>query len=290
MANPPTKIHQTTLPVHKPTMDNLFLKMFVYGPPGAGKTTLLGTAQNCPAMYPCLFVNLEAGVLALVEMEDAPDIFNVEGSIKNFEEVYRYLSEEDHPYKSVCFDSLSELQRLHREALVASRHFAGRREDIFDTQLKDWGDNMSYILYWMRKFRDLPMHVLACAHSDTKPKPDGGERIFPMLNKALVEPMCGIFDVVGYLFTGSVDPENEEAPTIRKMLCEQRTVNDIEIYAKDRSPGGRIGRVIKNPTMPMIWNRIVNPRPKKPGITQPTNQTKPTQRIRPQAANAAGES
>lgn len=255
-------VEEEDFETYKPSLSNFFLKALWYGPPGGGKTTLMGTAQLCEAMSPCLFVNLEGGVLSLIDMLNPPDIYDVRGDISRFEAAYRHLKYEDHGYKSVCLDSLSELQRLHRETLVGHRAQAGKREDMFDVVQKDWGDNMNYILFWMRRFRDLPMHVMAACHSENKPKPDGGERVHPLLNKALVEPMCGIFDVVGYLTAVAQDGEEEhegEKSAPRKLLCEPRTIGDIEFVAKDRSPGGRIGRVVKNPTMPIIWRRLTRP-------------------------------
>jgi hypothetical protein len=250
-------------------------------------TTLMGTANDCPDMSPALMVNLEGGMLSLVDMANPPDVFDVEGDIAKFEEVYWELFQGEHGYKTVCFDSLSELQRLHREQLVGGRAQAGRRIDMFDVQQKDWGDNMNYILFWMRRFRDLPMHVLASCHSEIKQKPGEGERITPLLNRALVEPMCGIFDVVGYLFTALKDPEDPESEIVRRLLVEPRTVNGIEFYAKDRSPSGRIGGRVTNPTMSLIWSRLQKSRKTENGHTP--NQTTTKKKPQPAAQAATGE-
>lgn len=250
-------VEPQSLKVYKPSMRDLKINLMVYGPPGAGKTTLAGTAQEVPEMSPAIFGSIEAGEMALAEMENPPDIYPFGGDIERLEKLYWFLRNEDHGYKTVVLDSLSELQRLHRESLVAARHQAGRRESIFDTQQKDWGDNMSYLLYWVRRFRDLPLHVIVCCHSETRQKPDGGERIQPLLNKALVEPMCGVFDIVGYLFTANEDPENGDSTVIRKLLTEPLMVNGIEFVAKDRSPGGKLGRVMKDPTLPRIYQRLL---------------------------------
>lgn len=126
---------------------------------------------------------------------------------------------------------------------------------------------MNYILYWVRKFRDLPMNFIGIAHSESKETPQKGERIWPLFNKALVEPMCGIFDVVGYMFTATEDPDDPDSPLVRKLLTEPLTIGQTEFYAKDRSPLGSLGRVMKDPTMPKIISRIMRDKNK------PTNTT-----------------
>src|SRR3954470_23962049 len=90
-----------------------FCKGLVFSPAGNGKTTFLGTAQEDPRTAPMLLLDFEGGTESLdgLDIDVAPI-----HSWEDYDEVFEMLLSEEHGYRSLGVDSVSE---THIFALLA---------------------------------------------------------------------------------------------------------------------------------------------------------------------------
>jgi hypothetical protein len=101
----------------------------------------------------------------------------------------------------------------------------------------------------VRAFRDLPCHVIFTASVATLQEEGQPTKYFPGFAGKLKTEIPGFVDVVGYLtaeldpFTGVIDRKLQVAGT-RRVVAKDRTSN--------------LGDIITNPTIPGMWDRILN--------------------------------
>lgn len=170
------------------------ISIIVYGDPGRGKTT-------CAATLPVgetLIINTEAGLGPLLGTGHL--VFNLRTDLKELEGLYKYLRTEDHPFKNVVIDNISELQDWMLRVL-----FKGRGKDFPD--IRERGDVSTKMKEYVSLFRDLTternMNVIfnAWEESFEVERSDAGttSKIGPKVTKGIVEDVCGKVDAVGHL-------------------------------------------------------------------------------------------
>lgn len=246
--------------IYKPTLEGFKLKLLVYGEPGVGKTTLAGSAQDDNRSSPVLFANVEGGMLSVADRN--PDAMDL-STVKEAEELFWFLARGKHEYKTVVIDSLSELQlnnleEIATEAVGKTSKGGKSRTSPDDIWQEDYGVSTIQLRRVIKKMRGLPLHVIYTCLTRHDQDADRNEVVGPALTPKLQNTAMGNVDVVGYLYTSErVEGEGEEQRIIveRKMLCQPVG----KWQAKDRSPSGRLGRSLVNPTMTSILDRIVGP-------------------------------
>lgn len=241
--------------IYHPGMKDYWLKFLVYGPNGVGKTTLGESANDCSMTSPALFINIEGGMLSVVHKK--PDVVDLK-DYRQLEDIFWFLVKSNHNYKTVIVDSLSELQLFNLDAIVAEQlgrpsASGKKRHDMDDVWKEDYGKSTQELRRATRRFRDLPMHVIfTCLESSTLDK-DGEERVYPSLTPKLRNSVMGYMDVVGYMYNQRIKDEDGKEVLVRKMLCQ----NYGKWVAKDRSPEGRLGLIVNNPTIGGIMEKII---------------------------------
>lgn len=161
--------------------ENHFLKCLIYGAPGTWKTTFAGTAEDV------LIGSAEAGLLGLKSGINYVEI----KSFKDLQEVYKYLSEEDHPYKTFALDSISEINDIIINELSAGK---------WQMYQNDWWILWKRMVDMLRKFRDLPMNVIFVSHESTVNDDERVVKYVPMLSGKTTMKIPGFFDVVWRIF------------------------------------------------------------------------------------------
>ena len=237
------------------------LKMVVYGPPGVGKTTLAASASLEPEMSPVLFISLEGGTLAISEsLEGFIDPANIQitefDGLGELDRLLEWLSTTDHGFKTVVFDSISDMQE-HLIDLWQRVMLPKTEEGLPDltkadkAQMRVFGKTTDSVRERLRKLRDLPAHViLVSGEADTSGDPNKAFQRYPALMPKLRQSVIGYVDIVARLY---IKPgESGDVESTRLMLCTPTN----ETIAKDRSPGGKLGKLIVDPTMSKVWGLL----------------------------------
>jgi len=252
-----TQEREFPLPIERPTSMQC-LNIIIYGDSGSGKTQLAGSAQDCAATSPVLFIDVDSGTSTL----DGKEIDVVRPRTwHDIQTIYENLLNENTYYKSVVIDSLSEMQKKFSMGTILGEIKEGgdSYHDLGSTPVptrQDWmktGDQMRKLI---RAFRDLAylpdkerrMHVIMVAleKADEKRKV-----ICPQLPGTLGNE-CGAFvDVLARLSRQNVEEDNAEGVpemVTHRILLTDDYINELDIrhMAKDRS--GKIG-VVWDPTM-----------------------------------------
>lgn len=223
-----------------------------YGEPGTGKTWLLGTAADHPATSPVLVIDIEGGVTTLRSRPDI-DVVQVR-TAKQLQDVQNAVAKDiNRYYKSVCIDGLTELQKVDMGAVMKEQY--NKKPDTTDIYVpspREWGKSGERVRIIVRSFRDLYCHVFATAllaeNTDDKTNITS---MFPSLPGKLRAEIPGFFDIVGLL--RAID-ERGEAGTVNILRTLQLTKTD-RVAAKDRTSS--LGDLLKNPTIPDMWDKIL---------------------------------
>lgn len=183
-----------------PTKIDRGVSVIIYADPGKGKTTL---ATTCPEGE-TLIINTEAGLgptlgtnHVIFNLVQNPDDSNQ--YLNTLDEMHRYLMTQDHPFKWVVIDNVSELEQCIILELTHSR-----RKEF--TEVKEYGDGANKLRDTIRKYRNLTskgINVIFNAwEAPIELKNKDGEiltKIFPKVSKKVAPEFCGIVDIVGHL-------------------------------------------------------------------------------------------
>lgn len=161
--------------------ENHYLKCLIYGAPGTWKTTFAGSADDV------LIGSAEAGLLGLKSGINYVEI----KTFKDLQEIYKYLSEEDHPYKTFALDSISEINDI-----IINELSAGKWQMFQNDRWTLW----KRMVDMLRKFRDLPMNIIFVSHETTVNDDERVVKYVPMLSGKTTMKIPGFFDVVWRIY------------------------------------------------------------------------------------------
>lgn len=219
--------------------------ILIYGDSGTGKTTLAGSADAVPSMRPVLFVDIEGGTESL--KHSYPEVQTVRVQTwKEMQAVYDALYSDDHPFRTVVMDSLTEIQKFNMYTIM--NDLAQKRPDLDPDVpgMREWGKNLEQIRKMVRGFRDLPMHTIFTALAkDDKNARTGFVTTKPSLSGKMADEVAGFLDVVAYYYVKQIGDGSDAE--FKRLLLTQKT--DAQV-AKDRT--GKLPMIIEAPTMQAI--------------------------------------
>lgn len=217
------------LDIRKP-IDLALAKVLIYGDPGIGKTRFLGTAQQDERTNPMLVLDFEGGTSTLAGLDI--DVFQIKGW-QDFDDAYDFLVAGGHGYNSVAIDSVSETHWQMLSTLLDERDKGSNKvEDVSDPQ--EYGKALVQLRRFMRKFRDLPLHVFYTAHARDDKDPKRGTVRKPSLAGKAAGEVMGIVDVAGYLAWQEV--EVQDGKQVRKEMMRTLSLkNNPRINVKTRT-------------------------------------------------------
>jgi len=237
------------------------INMLVYGDSSVGKTTLVGGADAVPQMRRVLFVDIEKGDLSLRKTPYRPDVVRVTNWAQLNKIHAALLADVNNPdarYRTVCIDSLNEVQDLCIKEVMANEP-----EGEFATpEWKHWNQNQVKMLRMLRMFRDLPMNVIftSLAKEVTNDK-TGKTRLLPDLPGKLAGKVPAIFDNVFYYYMKEFIEEvkGEKKKVNKRILLTTMTPS---IIAKNRGSDSLPQTIIVPPvsesvTMKTIYEGIL---------------------------------
>lgn len=138
-----------------------------YGRAGSGKTTLAATFPK-----PILLLDIrDKGTDSIADVKGI-DVLEIE-SLDDIEDIYYdVLKPGDHKYKTVVFDTVTEMQKLVMKSVVMGKSKKkvdeSRIGDWGSMAKRDWGDVAAIMNKWIADFRDLDMEVVFLAQERVK--------------------------------------------------------------------------------------------------------------------------
>lgn len=214
-----------------------WLKILIYGDYGSGKTRLAGSAVMVPNMRDVLFIDCEAGDLTIATEPEFHDVaikhmdvisvktFSTLARIQEFLRAHctyrdadntqglKQLEEKlmgsnynpDTPprtYRTAIIDSLTEAETYSMYQLLGVTDKTRLDEETASPEWAEYKKNYSQILRLIRKFRDLPMHIIFTSGA-TYVQDDQKRMLWqPSLSGKLAKQCQGFMDVVTFAQVG----------------------------------------------------------------------------------------
>lgn len=215
------------------------IRAIVYGPAGAGKTTLAGTFPK-----PILFFDFDKKMRPLYGMEDVDvisyDLSDMGQASMVYNQFKRDLKEakKDPKYKSLCFDSLTNLD------LVLLRHCVllnGKLAPEAAATLQVYGEQSNYYSFLFSELRTIAKNILVTAHEFYNIDGENGiHSILPLITgKAILAKLPALFEEVWYMMKKGGDKDDS--------VLYYRTPNGKKFITNSLFLAGGAGSV-DNPT------------------------------------------
>lgn len=182
------------------------IKALIYGAAGSGKTVFTGTAEKA------IYASAEGGLLSIADK--TPDFVEIK-SLRDLNELYSYLVNNEHGYETLVIDSITEINEIIKMEIEKR---IGRA-----MQIQDWGELNKKIRTLFRRFRDLPMNVILIAQEQYITDEDRIKKIVPSMNGKAATEIAYFMDVVGYINVEADGIRWIETDTNKRLLTKDRT-------------------------------------------------------------------
>jgi len=251
------RIKQIRSKIRKPSFDDYYLNMVIYGDPGSGKTTLAATANQHEDTKDVFFLDINRGLLSVAEetdiIERVPEAIEVE-KFSEVRDIFWFLANEDHEFNTVVIDTFTDLQEKNLEHIVGeklgkSSRKGSARDSLDDRWREDYGESTAQLTRLARSFRDLPMHTIFICHRRTDQDDKKRETVGPALTPSLQTNVIGMMDIVGYMYLA---PDEDGEGMVHRTLFQSYD----KYVAKDRTPGKKLPMTMDNASIPKIINTI----------------------------------
>lgn len=232
---------------------NWKLRVLFYSRSGYGKTYLAATAAYVKELCPIYFYGTEKGFMSIKHI-----IFGtrriqpvIGRSAADLLALQRIILEPG-KYKTVVIDTLTELYAhlmaayLKKVGRANQRPFQSDRGEIHDKILK--------LLRFIEGRSQV--HVIMTAGDMYMKNKEGDFISFdPDIVGKLTWRAPRYFDVIGRLETQVTKPAAPDSPARIERVLQVQPYG--KALAKDRSPGGRLGASVSNPTMAKIYAALI---------------------------------
>lgn len=186
--------------------ENSYIKALIYGPSGAGKTTFAATAPKP------IFASSEKGLMSIRHL--SPQFAEI-NSLQDLKDLYNFLKNEKHDFETVVIDSITEINDIIKTEIET--------RNKRNMQLQDWGILQKEIKDILRKFRDLPMHIIFLAQETTEKDEEKIVKYLPSLNGKSATEIAYYMDTVGYCFIDKLGNRKIGTMPNEKYLTKDRT-------------------------------------------------------------------
>lgn len=176
--------------VQKATAVDKLNSAIIFGPAGSGKTILAASADAIRDYSPVLIVDIEGSAAGVGRLYPDVDIVQAD-SFEKLEAIKWSLLNEEHPYKTVIFDTLNVGQdraEAHFKQMYPSNSFAA------------WDELKAWTVGWLRAFHHSDMLVFFIAHAkQDKDDTTGKIETTVKVRGSAVSDVPTIVDLVGYM-------------------------------------------------------------------------------------------
>lgn len=247
--------------IHRPTtLEEASFNSIIYGMTNSGKTTLLSSANDCERTKPCLFVNVDGGMLSIAGKKISvvsPQNFG------ELQEIYEYLLNDNKKYRSVALDSLTATQTdISMDSLIGAvderRAYSDLSEGKAPTQ-QNWlqsGLQMKKVIHAFRDLSYLPdpekrLHVFMSASERMDEK---RSIVCPALPGILGLQCGGYVDALLRMSEELVEGEDGKTKEVHVLYARKFMDSDGNLcLAKNRL--NMLGRRMVNPTVDSIMKK-----------------------------------
>lgn len=160
----------------------------IYGPSGVGKSMLAASSDEIEDFNKVLIVDVEGSAAGIGRMYPNVDVIRAD-TFEKLEDIRQSLLRDEHPYKTVIFDTLNVAQ--DRAIAHFTEKFSG---------YAIWGEVNKWTVNFVREFHHSDMLVFFIAH-EKRDKDDTTGRIETTLRlkgQSLAE-VPTVVDLVGYM-------------------------------------------------------------------------------------------
>jgi len=239
------------LPSRKSTeVDQLYLRMLVYGPPGGGKTRLCASAAQVEEMCPIVLLDIDRGTMSLRKLPWEITVVPIL-TWDQVKKIVDWLMLSEHGFKTVVWDSLSELFKLIQQDIMKQDLMKPGKDsrDLDSPSLDQWYRAMNRTTRVLDILKTGTFNLLCTCGSHLRVNEQTGLSFTKLaLPGTLADEVPGVFDVVGYLWT-----EFERKTSVTRRFLQ--TVGSTQIVAgKDRDVIGNV--LLEEPNMTKIWTEV----------------------------------
>ena len=239
------------------------LDMILYADQGTGKTWLVGTAQESEHGANVLILDVDGGARTVCH---SPSIeILIPSNFKELEQMCDAFIQEDHHFKTIAIDSLSEAQRM-----LVEEHSRNTKNPEAGLTQAEWGRIGDRIHSLIRKMRHLSKTkgynvIFTTFEVLADDERTGRKKRYPSLSPSVRNKVCGSIDTVGLLevdYKSGTHDKNSEQEYDRILTLENRP--DTITKTRQPKPGEEFsfrplpGRIV-NPSMVEILDIVHTP-------------------------------
>jgi len=175
----------------------------IYGRSGSGKTTLAGSFPG-----PLLLLDFrDQGTDSVADVKNL-DVMEME-DWESVEDVYLHLLKNPKKYKTVIFDTITQMQGLAMEEVVAKKKkkVTGNLGDWGTLSQKEWGEIAALMKEEITRFRDLPLEIVFLAQERVNKVNDTNDdeellvpEVGPALSPSIASHLNACVSIIGNTF------------------------------------------------------------------------------------------
>jgi hypothetical protein len=178
--------------VKKATAVDQINSAFIFGEYGVGKTILAASATEIEDYAPVLIVDIEGSAAGVGRMYPDVDVVSVT-SHEMLEDLRVQLLTQEHPYKTVIFDTYNVAQNR------AEKFFKAKPENQ-NNRYGAWGDLKDWSISFVREMHHAPFMAIFIAHSQVDKDEATGRMITTVkISGSAKTDVPAIPDIIGYL-------------------------------------------------------------------------------------------
>jgi phage nucleotide-binding protein len=220
----------------------------IYGRSGTGKTTF---ASSFPK--PLLLLDIEDhGTDSINDIADI-DVATIR-RWSDFETIYDMLIDRGNKYKTVVFDTITQMQLLGANLILAKKRKPTVVQIDWGTMtMQDWGDLGAMMKEQITLFRNLPLEVVFLAQErvSTNDSSDGtvlAPEIGPALSPAIASHLNACVNIIASTFIKR-----------RRRKVNNKTVEIDPVYSMRIGPSPIYVTKVRKPQSVVLPNEIDNP-------------------------------
>lgn len=205
--------------VKKATAVNKINSAIIFGPFGSGKTFLAASADEIADYSPVLIVDIEGSAAGVGRKYPDVDIIVADTHAK-LDFIIKSLLNDDHPYKTVIFDTLNVAQDR-------AEKFFRRKPENLNNKFGVWADLKDWTLDFVRAMHHAPFLAIFIAHPQVDKDDNTGKLTTTVkIAGSARTDVPTVPDLIGYLGV----EEDEEGNPVRAL----RVGRSSSIITKNR--------------------------------------------------------